>query len=122
MPLTKRPAVPGNTGISSNAISYIPRDPRYEIEIPVVLHLPDSSVKGHSINISESGIFAAFHREIEPWVKGRLSAQFGDWHVDFAVRVARIQGQMAGLAFLNLSDEDRAIIRKFLEQSNGAIS
>jgi hypothetical protein len=42
---------------------------------------------------------------------------FGEWRVDFAVRVVRIDGLEAGLTFQGLSDKDRAVIREFIEQS-----
>jgi PilZ domain-containing protein len=92
----KQPANRRNTAMESGVHSFIRRDPRYNIETPIVFHLPEGSVKGQSINISESGMFAAFDREIEPWLTGRLSAQFWDWHIDFSVRVARIQEHKAG--------------------------
>jgi hypothetical protein len=117
-----RPADQGNAAKGSEVDSFIRRDPRYQIEIPIVFCLPEGRVRGRSINISESGIFAAFEREIELWLTGRLTAQFGDSRIDFSVRVLRIQGRRAGLAFQNLSGKDRAIIRRFLDQSNGYIS
>ena len=57
-----------------------------------------------------------------PWLTGRLSAQFGDWHIDFSLRVARIEEHKAGLVFQGLSDKDHAILRRFLDHSNGEVS
>jgi hypothetical protein len=46
---------------------------------------------------------------------------FGEWRVDFGVRVARINGLEAGLTFQGLSDKDRAVIREFIEQSKAEL-
>jgi hypothetical protein len=43
----------------------------------------------------------------------------GEWNVDFGVRVARIDGLEAGLAFQGLTDKDRAIIKHFIQHSKG---
>jgi hypothetical protein len=118
----KQPADGKNTAMGSDVHRFIRRNSRYNIETPVVFHLPEGNVKGHSINISESGSFAAFEREIVPWLTGRLSAQFGDWHIDFSLRVARIEEHKAGLVFQGLSDKDHAILRRFLDHSNGEVS
>jgi len=87
------------------------------IETPLVLHLPDGDRKGHSIDISESGLWAAFDQQLDIWLKGTLSAVFGEWQVDLGVRVVRIDGLEAGLVFQGLTDKDRAIIKKFIGQS-----
>jgi hypothetical protein len=98
---------------------FISRAPRYRIKTPLTLHLPGGDRKGHSIDLSESGVWAAFDRGLDLWLEGRLSATLGEWNVDFGVRVARIDGLEAGLVFQGLTDKDRAIIKHFIQHSNG---
>jgi hypothetical protein len=81
--------------------------------------LPDGHWNGQSINISESGVWAAFDQELDIWLDGTLSAVFGQWHVDLRVRVVRTDGLMAGLMFQDLSDRDRAVIKQLIGQSTG---
>jgi hypothetical protein len=109
----------GGAANRSQTPHFISRDPRYRIKTPLVLHLPDGDRKGHSINMSESGVWAAFDQQLDVWLKGKLSAIFGKRQVDVDVRVARIDGFEAGLSFQGLSDKDRAIIKEFIEESRG---
>lgn len=108
--------------MGSKVDSFIRRNQRFNIAIPVVFHAPEGSVRGRSIDISESGIFAAFERELELWLTGRLTGKFGDRDIDFGVRVARIEGRKAGLVFQNLSDKDVAVIRRLIRRSTGDVS
>jgi hypothetical protein len=108
--------------IDSQTPRFIPRDPRYRIKTPLVLHLPDGDWKGHSIDISESGVWAVFDQLLDVWIKGKLSAIFGEWQIDLDVRVVRTDGFEAGLVFQGLSDKDRAIIKAFIGKSKGDLS
>jgi hypothetical protein len=91
------------------------------IKTPLALRLPDGDRIGYSINISESGVWASFDRGLDLWVEGTLSATFGERDVNFGVRVVRSDGHEAGLIFHGLSDEDRVLIKTFIDQSKGEL-
>jgi hypothetical protein len=67
-------------------------------------------------------VWAAFDQKLDLWLTGTLSAIFGEWRVEFGVRVQRIDGLEVGLVFQGLSDKDRAIIKGFIEQSKGDLN
>jgi hypothetical protein len=94
-----------------------PRAPRLSLSVPVVLQSSEGRVKGHSIDVSESGILVRFEQPVDYWMEGRLMAMFGESYVIINVRAMRIEGRQTGLAFLIANDDDRASVTKLLEHA-----
>lgn len=67
-------------------------------------------VKGNCLNISESGLLADFAEAIELWTNGELLLHFGGGALGVRVRVARVNGNQAGVVFLYDGDEQRRTI------------
>lgn len=93
---------------------FVPRAPRFVLKTPVVLEFPDDTVKGHSINVSESGMAATFAQRMDLWAKGSLSVAVGDSDISLNVRVARADGREAGLNFQIASEADRLAVQKLI--------
>jgi len=99
------------TGVPSRA-------PRFNLSTRVVLHLPEGNFKGHSINVSQSGMLATFDRALDVWLDGRLFALVGEDFLGINVRVARVDGRLAGLTFQVAGESDRIMIQKLLERAD----
>jgi hypothetical protein len=94
---------------------FVPRAPRFVLETPVSIELSEGTIKGQSVNVSESGMAAIFEELMDVWAKGPLHAEVGDSHITLNVRVARANGREAGLTFLIAGDDDREAIQKLID-------
>jgi hypothetical protein len=100
--------------MGSDTNGLIARAPRFRLRKPIVLHLPEGHVKGHSLDVSESGMLAVFEEPLDDWLTGRLFTLVGETSLGIEVRVARVNGREAGLTFHNISASDRATIQELL--------
>lgn len=100
----------------------IARASRLSLKTPVLFHFAGGKVRGESVNISESGMLAEFDRGQEVWLTGRILAQIGEWRLSIDVKVVRVDGRRTAFAFREISDIDRARIRKLVEDSNEGLS
>jgi hypothetical protein len=98
------------------------RAPRIDLRTPIVFRFADGIAKGHSQNISESGLLVVFDRSLDVWLTGQLSVGFGEWHVNIEARVVRVDGPAVALTFVNISDKNRTIIRKVIEDASAGLS
>jgi hypothetical protein len=101
--------------MGGETIDFIPRETRYDLDLPVALYLFDGIASGRIINVSETGILATFHRPLDLWATGRLCAEARGTYLNIEVRVARVEGGRTGLTFRILNESDRATLREFIE-------
>jgi hypothetical protein len=107
--------------MSSATPGFIDRAPRLTLKTNVVFDCAEGRVKGRTVNISESGMLAVFDQPLDVWLPGRILGIVGDWYLDVRVRVVRVDGRTAALAFEGLTENGRAAIQKLVEQSEGAL-
>lgn len=102
------------------------RAPRKALTFPV--HYTPSEgeqVAGTCENLSESGLLALFSEPLDIWTRGTIDLGFGTGLLGIKVRVARVVGLQAGLAFQDVQEEDRAKLREMMrvaEQTGGLSS
>jgi hypothetical protein len=78
--------------------------------------------RGHSINLSESGMLVTLDRRVDAWDTGRLSTAAGEWHFSIDVRIVRVEGRQAALTYKNVSENERAIIHKILDHMDPGLA
>lgn len=83
------------------------RSPRFEVDLPVRMTLPNSTIPGRCIEISREGMRVEFLHPISSGVCGSLSLQYRDISLQLRVRVARTASNSEGLEILFESDRDR---------------
>jgi hypothetical protein len=108
--------------LGPNESGYVFRAPRFNFQTPVVFRFTDGMAKGHSENISESGMLAVFDRTLNVWLAGQLSAALGEWRINIEARVVRVDGRTAALTFVNISARNRTILRKVIEDASAGLS
>jgi hypothetical protein len=107
--------------MNSDAPGFIDRAPRLALKTIVVFECAEGKIKGRTVNISESGMLAIFDQHLDVWLPGRIRAVVGEWFLDVRVRVVRVDGRTAALAFEGLNENSRAAIQNLVEQSDGAL-
>lgn len=108
--------------MGSNETGCVPRAPRLSFQAPIVFRFAYGGMaRGHSQNISESGMLVVFDRILDVWLTGQLLAEFGEWHVNIEARVARVDARTTALTFVNISNKNRTIIRKVIEDAGAGL-
>ena len=92
-------------------IQYKDRAPRLDLSFPLAFSVGGEVTAGHCLNLSESGLLANFNHPLDVWTHGELELHFADRSCEVAARVARADGNEAGLAFVFKNDGERAAIR-----------
>jgi hypothetical protein len=105
-------------GKGSAADGFIPRTPRSSLRIPVTFDLDGGIAKGHSIDISESGVLAVFNQHLDVWVIGQLSLLVGERPITIEARVARVNGLTAALSFRSMNVTDRTIVQNLIKDAS----
>ncbi len=80
-------------------LTYPDRAPRLDLSFPLVFTAADGEVAGHCLNLSESGLLGIFDQPLELWTEGSLLLHFGDDQLVIGARIARMDGNEAGLSF-----------------------
>jgi hypothetical protein len=101
--------------VSDSRRIFVPRAPRFVLKTSIYIQFPEGTVKGRSINVSDSGMAAVFEQRMDMWATGRLDAAVGDSHVKLNVRVARADGREAALTYRIANDDDRIAIQKLID-------
>ncbi len=86
------------------------RATRFRLEVPVAFVAAERRHEGCCINVSSSGLLARFDDTPELWINGKVELEAGEHYLSIHARVARLQGNEAGIAFLLNTDNDRAAI------------
>jgi len=94
---------------------FVPRASRFVLKTSIYIQFPEGTIKGRSINVSESGMAAVFQQSMDMWAKGRLYAAVVDSHVNLNVRVSRADGREAGLNYQIATDNDRIAVQKLID-------
>jgi hypothetical protein len=71
--------------------------------------------------MSESGMLVVLDRIADVCLTGQLLAEFGEWHVNIEARIVRVEGRTAALAFVNISEKNRTIIREVIEDASAGL-
>ena len=95
------------------------RAPRIDLSFPLEFDVEGEVIAGHCLNISASGLLANFSGSVEVWTEGDLHLHFGDNSRHVSARVARVNGNEAGLAFSFKGDHDREAIGAMLAFTEG---
>ena len=91
-----------------------PRPFRFDVGIPIRFFSEDGLISGHCLNISASGILAEFDKPLANWMVGELTVVLDEGHINIGVRVARVDGREAGLAFYIEDDNDRLAVGRLM--------
>jgi hypothetical protein len=108
--------------MDSRASGFTARSPRLAFNAPVVFYFDGGEVRGHSVNISESGMLAVFDAQLDGRLVGKLSAVVGEWHINIRARVVRIEGRVAAFAFRDVNETDRVAIQTLIEHAKPNVS
>ncbi|ADW69914.1 PilZ domain-containing protein [Granulicella tundricola] len=95
--------------------SQAPRPARFDLNLALTFAGDEGVLEGHCVNVSASGMLAAFARPVELFTNGELSLLVGEFYVNVKARVARTQGFDAGLAFIIETENDRHAVRLLVE-------
>ena len=90
------------------------RAARLDLSFPLEFHADGATLRGNCLNISQSGLLAAFRDPPELWTKGSLRLHFGNRNYELTARVARVQDREAGFTFSFRNDDDRQVVRAIL--------
>ncbi|ADW67561.1 hypothetical protein [Granulicella tundricola] len=80
-----------------------PRPARFDLNLALTFAGDEAVLEGHCVNVSAS------------LRNGEISLLVGEFYISIKVRVARIQGFDAGLAFIIETDNDRHASRLLVE-------
>lgn len=109
---------PRKVSLGAGAVTGRPfanRAERQDVLFPVVFTQGDGTkVPGTCENLSESGLLATFTAPMDIWTHGAVDLLFGVGLLGLHVRVARIDGQQAGLAFQDMDEARRSKIREVM--------
>ena len=90
------------------------RAPRLNLSFPLEFHSEDGIFTGSCLNISESGLLAAFPLILELWSSGELHLHLGEDACTVPARVARIIDSDAGFTFLFRNQAERDAVQVIL--------
>ncbi len=91
---------------------------RLEVRFPLEFITDGKRVHGTCENLSESGLLARFTVQLEVWVDGEVDLHFGTDLLGVRVRVARVMGLQAGLAFQGSDEYQREEIRELIRSAH----
>ena len=104
--------------LGSDAVAgrrYANRAERQDVLFPVLFRLQDGEeVQGTCENLSESGLLATFAAPMDIWTHGLVDLSFGGGLLGVRVRVARVDGLHAGLAFQDMDEAHRSKVRELM--------
>ncbi len=95
-------------------LTYPSRAPRLDLSLPLQFTSREGVFAGHCLNVSASGLRAIFDRPLDLWTDGSLLLHYGDDQIVIEARVARVEENEAGLAFLLHDECEREAIRTML--------
>ena len=87
---------------------------RLDLSFPLRFEGDCADASGHCMNVSESGLLARFDRPMEVWDVGELSLHFGEKVLLVRAKVARVNENEAGLAFLLRGEADRLAVEEMV--------
>ena len=108
------------TPVNSNPDArFVNRAERLDVSFPLLFTCEDGAeVPGTCDNLSESGLLATFAMAMDIWTDGKVDLSFGEGLLGLRVRVARVHGLSAGLAFQNMNDQSRQKVRDLMVEAS----
>jgi len=97
------------------------RTPRYQVDLPVLLDLPDSIVAGRCTEISREGMKVELRQPVSPDTCGTVSITYRELSLKLPVCVAHSGTGQEGLRFLFESEEDRTGVERLVSLLAGPI-
>lgn len=91
---------------------------RVDVRFPLEFITEGKRVRGTCENLSESGLLARFAVQLEIWVEGEVDLQFGTELIGIRVRVARVIGLHAGMAFQYSDEHQRQKVRHLVKSAH----
>ena len=96
---------------------YQDRALRVDVQFPLEFISDGERFCGTCQNLSESGLLGQFAVELEIWIDGEVDLHFGIDLLGVKVRVSRVVGLQAGLAFQYRDEHQRQQIRDLIDSA-----
>jgi PilZ domain len=90
------------------------RTPRYQVDLPVLLNLRDSTIVGRCREISIEGMRVELPQPVFPDACGTVSISYRELSLELPVCVAHSGTGQDGLKFLFESEEDRSGVERLV--------
>lgn len=94
---------------------FVSRSPRYGLDLPIRFFSQDGLAIGACVDVSESGLLGNFDRPLDIWTTGEVTASVGDESVSIKARVARVDGNQAGLSFQSENAAGRLAVLRLIQ-------
>jgi hypothetical protein len=91
------------------------RPARFDLNLPLTFVAEGEVLPGHCVNVSQSGMLVQFNTPIELFTTGTLSLTADEYILSIHARVARTQGNDAGMAFFLTTPNDHRTVAILLE-------
>jgi len=98
------------------------RSPRYQVDLPVLLILEDSSVSGRCREISSEGMKVEFLQPVARNCRGTLRIGRGDTCLEVRAEVARTGASNDGVRFLFGSENERRALERLVALTAAPVS
>jgi PilZ domain len=95
--------------------SFVSRSPRFGLDLPIRFFSSDGLAIGRCVDVSESGLLGDFDQPLNIWTTGEVTASVGEESVSIRARVARVDGNQAGLSFQVDSAADRLAVLRLIQ-------
>ncbi len=92
-----------------------PRPSRFDLNVPLSFLTEGEVLNGHCVNVSQSGMLVLFDAPIDLFTEGTLSLTADEYILSIRARVARTQGNDAGMAFFLTTENDHRTVAILLE-------
>lgn len=90
------------------------RNPRYPVDLPVLLILNDASVSGRCKEISRDGMKVEFRQPVARDCCGTLRIGHSDSFLEVRARIARTGAENDGVTFLFGSEKERKALERLV--------
>lgn len=90
------------------------RSPRYPVDLPVLLILPDTSVSGRCKEISSEGMKVEFRHPVARNCCGTIRIGHSGSFLEVRARVARVGTESDGVIFLFGSEKERKALERLV--------
>jgi hypothetical protein len=90
------------------------RTPRYQVDLPVLLQLKDTSVRGRCIEIGKEGMKVELESPVPLKTSGTVTLSYLEVSLELSVTVAHAGTEFSGLQFNFASEKDRAALENLV--------
>jgi len=97
----------------------IPRAARASLKLALVFKYAEGEVRGHTVNLSESGVLGSFQEVMEVWLNGQLSILVPDRRpIVVETRIVRVDGCTAAMSLMNLTAYDKTKLQSLVDAAD----